>query len=274
MVKRIQPESVEIVLAQIYEAINEAWSTLRGHKMRSGLVILGVLIGIASLLGMVATVAGLNNFIASSLSGENTPILSLQKVNFMSGEGRKEWEKRKNFTIEDAFALEELPHVRGVEVEYGRSVSVKYKDRKALLIHMAGSNQPLLQVQSMSLAHGRYFTQFEEDRRRKVVTLGSKAAHSLFPNEDPIGKRIRISGKEYKVVGVFADRKTIFGGFAENFMIIPYSAYERDFLFHRQGPEINVIVDDLRNVDEVKEAMRALMRMRRKVPLGEPDDFA
>lgn len=270
----MKAQSWEIIAAQINEAIKEAWSTLRSHKMRSSLVILGVLIGVASLMGMVATVSGLNNFIRDSISAENTPILSLQKINFLAGEGTKEWEKRKNFTIDDAFALEELPHVRGVEVEYGRGVSVKYKERKANLIHMAGSNQPLLQVQSMNVAEGRYFTSFEEDHRRKVVTLGSKAAKSLFPNEDPIGKNIRIEGREYKVVGVFADRKTIFGGFAENFMIIPYTAFERDFLFRRQGLEINVIVDDMAYVDEVTESMRALMRMRRKVPLGEPDDFA
>ena len=215
-----QSKSREIMVAQVNEAIREAWSTLRSHKMRSGLVILGVLIGVASLLGMVATVSGLNNFIRDSISAENTPILSLQKVNFLAGEGTKEWQKRKNFTIDDAFALEELPHVRGVEVEYQRSVSVKYKERKANLIHMIGSNQPILQIQSMNIAEGRYFTTFEEDHRRKIVAMGAKAANSLFKNEDPIGKNIRIEGRGYKVVGVFADRKTIFGGFAENFMII------------------------------------------------------
>ena len=162
----------------------------------------------------------------------------------------------------------------GVEVEYQRSVSVKYKDRRANLIHMIGSNQPILQIQSMNVGEGRYFTTFEEDHRRKVVALGAKAANSLFKNEDPIEKKIRIDGKEYKVVGVFEDRKTIFGGFAENFMIIPYTAFERDFLFEKQNIEINVIVDDMLYVEEVTESMRALMRMRRKVPLSEPDDFA
>ncbi|MFQ5706997.1 MAG: ABC transporter permease [bacterium] len=264
----------ERILAQVNEAVKEAWSTLRNHKMRSGLVILGVLIGVASLMGMVSTVAGLNAFIESSLNAENTPILSLQKVDFFAGEGRKEWEKRKNFTLDDVYALEQLPHVAGVEVEYGRGVSVKYKDRKSQLIQLAGSNQPLLQVQSINVAEGRYFTQFEQDHRRKVVALGDKAAKSLFPNEDPIGKAIRIQGKEYRVVGVFAHRKTIFGNFAENFMVIPYTAFEQDFLFRRQGPEINVIVEDTRYLEEVKENMRALMRMRRKVPLGQPDDFA
>ena len=114
--KKEQSKPRDIIVAQVNEAMKEAWSTLRSHKMRSGLVILGVLIGVASLLGMVATVSGLNNFIRDSISAENTPILSLQKVNFLAGEGTKEWEKRKNFTIDDAFALEELPHVRGVEV--------------------------------------------------------------------------------------------------------------------------------------------------------------
>ncbi|MDZ7290830.1 MAG: ABC transporter permease [candidate division KSB1 bacterium] len=272
--KKTQAESWEKIRAQVYEAMREALITLRSNRLRSGLVILGVLIGVASLMGMVATLAGLEKFIADSISGGQTPILSLSKVDFLAGEGHKEWEKRKNFTIEDAYALQELPHVSGVEVEYGRSVVVKYKDRKAQFIQLAGSNQPLLQVQSISLAEGRYFTESEELHRRNVVVLGDKAAKSLFPHEDPIGKAIRIQGKEYEVIGVFSNRKTIFGGFAENFMVIPYTSFERDFLWWRQGPEINVIVEDVRYIDQVKEDMRALMRMRRKVPLGQPDDFA
>jgi putative ABC transport system permease protein len=222
------------------------------------------MIGVTSLMGMVATLSGLEKFIAASISGEGTPILSLAKVNFLAGEGHKEWEKRKNFTIDDALALEELPHVAGVEVEYGRGVVAKYKNRKAQLIQLAGSNQPLLQVQSINIATGRYFTQSEQEHRRNVVVLGDKAAKSLFPDEDPLGKSIRINGEEYEVIGVFGNRKTIFGGFAENFMVIPYTAFERDFLFHRQELGINVIVEDARYVDEVEESMRALMRMRRR----------
>jgi len=264
----------EKIWAQVVEAVREALITLRSHRLRSGLVILGVMIGVASLMAMVATLAGLNRFITVSISGGDTPILALRKVDFLAGEGRKEWEKRKNFTVDDARALEQLPHVVGVEIEYARSVVVKYKKRKARLIQLAGSNQNLLKVQSINVADGRYFTQFEEEHRRNLAVLGSKAAESLFPDEDPIGKPIRINGKEYRVCGVFENRKTIFGGFSENFMVIPYTSFERDFRFRWQGPEINVIVDDVRNLDEVKENMRALMRMRRKVPLGQPDDFA
>jgi hypothetical protein len=104
--------------------------------------------------------------------------------------------------------------------------------------------------------------------------LGDKAAKGLFPDEDPIGKRIRIEQHEYEVIGVFANRKNIFGGFAENFMVIPYTSYERDFRFYRQEVGISVIVDSREYLDEVRENMRSLMRARRKVPLGEPDDFA
>jgi putative ABC transport system permease protein len=232
------------------------------------------MIGVASLMGMVATLSGLEKFIATSITGEGTPILSLQKVNFLAGEGHKEWEKRKNFTTDDAFALATLPNVRGVMIEYGRGTVVKYKDRKSQLIQVAGTNQPFLNVQNINLAEGRYFTQFEEEHRRSVAVLGDKAAKSLFPFEDPLGKQIRIDGKEYEVVGIFANRKTIFGGFGENFMAIPYTAFERDFLWRRQGPELHVIVESEGYIEEVRESMRSLMRMRRKVPIGQPDDFA
>ncbi|MCG3118883.1 MAG: Macrolide export ATP-binding/permease protein MacB [bacterium] len=272
--KKYQPESWEKIRGQIYEAIREALMTIRGNKMRSFLVILGVMIGVASLMGMVATLSGLEKFIASTISGEGTPYLSLQKADFFAGEGHEEWEKRKNFSVDDASALATLPHVRGVMIVYGRGTVVKYKDRKSQLIQVLGTNQPFLHVQNINVAEGRFFTQFEEEHRRNVVAIGDKAAHSLFPNEDPIGKRIRINGKEYEVVGVFGKRKTIFGGLADNFMTVPYTSFERDFLWWRQGPEFNIIVDRETNVDAARENVRAMMRMRRKVPLSQPDDFA
>jgi putative ABC transport system permease protein len=274
MKKKIQAESWEKIRAQVYEAMREALMTIRSNRLRSGLVILGVMIGVASLMGMVATLTGLEKFIAASISGDQTPILALAKVNFLAGEGEKEWEKRKNFAIDDMHALKELPHVRGVMVVYGRGVVVKYKDRKAQLIQLAGSNQPLLQVHNINIAEGRYFTPSEETHRRNVVVLGDKAAKSLFLYEDPIEKPVRIEGKEYEVIGVFGQRKTIFSDLAENFMVIPYTAFERDFLWWRQGPEFRIIVESMRYLDQVKEDVRALMRMRRKVPLSQPDDFA
>jgi putative ABC transport system permease protein len=272
--KEYQPESWEKIRAQVYEAMREALITLRNNRLRSGLVILGVMIGVTSLMGMVATLSGLEKFIEASISGGETPIVSLQKVDFLAGEGHEEYEKRKNFTIDDAYAIEELPHVRGVMVAYGRGVVVKYKDRKAQLIQLVGTNQPFLYVNNINIGEGRYFTQFEQEHRRNFVVLGEKTAGSLFPNEDPIGKHLRIEGDEYEVIGVFGNRQTIFGGLANNFMVIPYTSFARDFLWWKQGPDIRVIVNSMNDLDRVKEDMRALMRMRRKVPLGQPDDFA
>ncbi len=271
MSKKIERSAVT---GEILEAMREALNILRGHKLRSGLVILGVMIGVASLMGMVATLSGLEKFLEQSISGNDTPILSLQKVDFLSGDGHREWEKRKNFDIDDKDAIEKLPHVRGVMVVYGDGTVAKYKDRKAQLMQVVGTNQPFLHVNNINIGEGRYFTQFEEDHRRKVVVLAEKSALALFPEEDPIGKLIRIRNEEYQVIGVLAPRKTVFSGVFENFMAIPYTAYERDFLWRWQGPEFRIIVESMENLDEVKDNVRALMRMRRKVPLGEPDDFA
>jgi putative ABC transport system permease protein len=271
MSKKIETSAMT---GEVLEAVREALNILRGHKLRSGLVILGVTIGVASLMGMVATLAGLEKFLAQSISGNDTPILSLQKVDFLSGDGHREWEKRKNFHIDDKDAIEQLPHVRGVMVVYGQGTFAKYKDRKAQLMQVVGTNQPFLHVNSINVGEGRFFTPFEEDHRRKVAVLGDKAASSLFPDEDPIGKHIRVREEEYQIVGVLAPRKTVFGGFADNFMAIPYTSYERDFLWRRQGPEFRIIVESMAHLEEAKDNVRALMRMRRKVPLGEPDDFA
>jgi putative ABC transport system permease protein len=263
-----------VMLDKIKESMLEAFDIVRAHKLRSGLVILGVMIGVASLMGMVATLAGLQKFIAQSISANDTPYLSLSKIDFFAGEGHKEWEKRKEFIIDDAFALEELPHVSGVYVEYSRGAAMKYKERKSQLIGLVGSNLVMLQVQSMTIGEGRYFTQFELEHRRNVVVLSYQAATGLFPDEDPIDKRIRMNQHEYVVVGVFGKRKSLFGSLGETFAVIPYTSFERDYKSRRQEMEITVIVEGPAYLDEVKESMRSLMRARRKVPLGQPDDFA
>ncbi len=271
MSKRIESSAVT---GEVLEAMREALNILRGHKLRSGLVILGVMIGVASLMGMVATLAGLEKFLAQSISGNDTPVLALQKVDFLSGDGHDQWEKRKNFDITDKEALETLPHVRGVMVVYGDGTVAKYKDRKAQLMQVIGTNQPFLHVNSINIGEGRFFTQFEEDHRRKVGVLTDKSAGALFPDEDPIGKFIRIRNEEYQIVGVLAPQKTVFGGIFQNYIVIPFTAYERDFLWRWQGPEFRIIVESQDYLREVQDNVRALMRMRRKVPLGEPDDFA
>ncbi|NUO79003.1 ABC transporter permease [candidate division KSB1 bacterium] len=271
MSKRIEGSAVT---GEVLEAMREALNILRGHKLRSSLVILGVMIGVASLMGMVATLAGLEKFLAQSISGNDTPVLALQKVDFLSGDGHDQWEKRKNFDITDKEALETLPHVRGVMVVYGDGTVAKYKDRKAQLMQVIGTNQPFLHVNSINIGEGRFFTQFEEDHRRKVGVLTDKSAGALFPEEDPIGKFIRIRNEEYQIVGVLAPQKTVFGGIFQNYIVIPFTAYERDFLWRWQGPEFRIIVESADYLSEVQDNVRALMRMRRKVPLGEPDDFA
>lgn len=271
---RIHSDAFEHMKAYVAEAVAEALHTLRNNKLRSGLVILGVLIGIASLMGMVATISGLSAFISSSISGGDTPLIWVQKANVLSGEGRKEWLSRKDLEIDDAFAIARLPHVRSVMIAYGRGMVVKYKNRKSQLIQVVGTNQPLLAVQNINMGEGRFFTESEEERRRKVAVLGDKTAKSLFPDEDPIGKMVRIEGKEYQVLGIFAKRKTIFGGLADNLMAIPYTAFERDFMLKEHGLEFHAIIDDMANIDAAEGDIRSLMRMRRKVPPGQPDDFA
>ncbi|MFQ5630899.1 MAG: ABC transporter permease, partial [bacterium] len=260
---------------QMYEAMMEALSTIRTNKMRSFLVILGVMIGVASLMGMVSTLSGLNVYIEDSLTGGNTSLISLNKIDITKGEGSKEWLKRRHFKIEDADAISELRFVNGVMVQYARQMVVKYKDRKANLISVLGSNQELKTVHNVNLAEGRYFTMGEQNRGRKVVAIGNKPRESLFPNEDPLGKFIRIQGKEYEVIGVFDKQKTIFGSLAENYMVIPFRAYERDFMEHWEGlAEMHAIIESPAYLEAAEDDIRALMRMRRKVPLGEPDDFA
>jgi len=259
-------------IAQTSEAIRQALDTIKNNKARSGLVILGVLIGVASLMGMVSVLSGLNDLLTSSISGGNTPIVTLQKVD-IGGDFREQM-KRKDFKVETAEYIARLPHVEAVQFHYARQFRVKYKDQKSNFIGVIGTNPEFLRIQSLSVGKGRFFSREDMNRRRPYAILGEQTGISLFPDEDPIGKMIRINGRQFEVKGVMAKRNTIFGSLADNFVVIPYTRYERDFLQKFDALEFNIIVDKMENLDIVEDDLRALMRMRRKVSPGEPDDFA
>ena len=110
--------------------------------------------------------------------------------------------------------------------------------------------------------------------RERVALLSAGLWQRQFGAAQLERQTVRLNGEEYQVVGVLGKRKTIFGAFADNFIAVPYTSFERDFLWWKQGPDINIIVDSERHLDETRENVRATMRMRRKVPLNQPDDFA
>jgi putative ABC transport system permease protein len=261
---------------KLIESVKLAMDVVWTHKLRSVLVMLGVAVAVATLMGMVSILSGLSDRITQEITGGETVVLQISK--FDIGGNRREQAKRNDFTTEDARALAQLPHVTGVDIFYQQGKPLRHRNRKARLMTVMGSSILFPSFNKIAVDQGRFFTPFEVDHRRSVAVLGAQPARDLFPGEDPIGQHVRISDKEYQIVGVFAENESLFarmfGSLAQNFVVVPHTAYRRDFKGRQEPTFLRLIIDNQANLDQVQEDSRALLRARRKVMPGLKDDFA
>lgn len=264
-----------ITLGHLLEGVRLALSTLVEHRMRSGLVILGVSIAVATSMGMVSILSGLSEKIRTDIKGGDAPIFSVQRFSHLE-EGDRDDAYRRKLTELDAEAIAALDEVGDIEVRYdqGEGRSVEHGNKEARLIFVMGTNLAFQQIQKVDLASGRFFTEGELQAARPVCVLAEATAKDVFPGEDAVGKTVRISGGEWEVVGVFAKYDSLFGGLFENFAVMPYTAYQRRLLSRWESMRFNVFPSRVDNLEEAVGAVRAVLRARHHLLPGEPDDFA
>ncbi|HZZ40833.1 MAG TPA: ABC transporter permease [Acidobacteriaceae bacterium] len=273
-----------MALSDSRESVRMALDTLRTNKLRSGLTILGIVIGVATVIAISSVINGVNNRVQDIASQFGTNVLWLFRWNFIGIRPTAEMLARKQFTLDDAKAVESLPHVTAVNA--GRQfsnwqlgvgyVAVQYKDKKVQNTTLEGDLPTFATVNDVQLLEGRPFTEDEEFRRADVVILGHDTAEKLFDRQDPIGKEVQINGDVFTVIGVLDKFKQLFGGGSnpnDNKAVFPMST------FHKIHPEIldtiiSIKYDNAKNKSLVTEEVRMLMRERRRVRVEKDDDFA
>src|SRR3954470_564823 len=280
------------------EIVTMSIDTLRTSKMRSALTVLGVVIGITSIVGMTSLIRGFDNSLRDAISqlGPNTIIV--QKwgaLSFASGKSFLEVARRPNLSKEDAAAIgRDCPSVALLDVwlgAFGNSQSrIYYGHEKTRQVGIFGATENWAAVNSAKLELGRLFLPSEVDHRRQVVVLGNNPWQSLFPNIDPIGKTVRISGNEFTVIGVLGKRPSP-GGFntgADDFAVIPFTAHEKFYGKVLKGSAkisassfnpavfrtamIAVVPREGMREDAMRE-VEALIRIRHRLHLEQPNDF-
>ncbi|MGA2261050.1 MAG: ABC transporter permease [Acidobacteriota bacterium] len=263
----------------IYENLIIALDVLRAHKLRSGLIVLGVAIGVASLMGMVSILVGLQDSITKDISHSDQTVLEVQKFDIFVGGFDESMLHRKSITDENAQAIREqctatLRHVSFIVEPAGAPPTLRYKDQKSRMVQVIGTQPALLYIQSLDLEEGRMFTDEELLHRARVVVLGHSPRRDLFPNADPIGKKVRIANDDFTVVGTFAERKTLFGSLGENFAMIPYTTYNATMWTERDTQLVVAAVKEGVPLDVAKDDIIRVMRQQRKLKADKTNDFA
>ena len=263
------------------EVFRMAIDSLRSHKLRSFLTMLGIVIGVMTVIGMVSIIQGLNKSFLSELQSAGSDVIIVTKNEAVQMGRRSEEERtRKDLTFEDAKAIDAgAPLVKGVAVDISVSVfdqvEVKYQSAKSDTAMVIGMNEKWPVVMSLYLPRlGRFITGSEVDRSARVCVLGSETADLLFPTTNPLGKEIRVGPEAFTVVGVLAKRGQMFGQSRDNFVGLPITTLMKFFRYDKDRMEIITAPREQDTLGETIEQIRNVLRQRRKVPYGKPDDFS
>ena len=277
------------------EVVAMALDTVRGNKMRSGLTVLGVVIGITSIVGMTALIRGFDQSLREMIRTIGPDTIFLQRfgvTSFANGAEITDLLKRPNLTVSDARALEDqATTIELVDIEMGaggppRQQRVFYRDVKTKPIVLFGTTEHFAQGTRIPIFGGRFFNGTEVQYRKNVVVLGNTPYRVLFAPRglDPVGKTVRVGNERFEVVGVF-DKRPAAGGFnlgQDDFVVVPYTTYQRIFGLQAVRGFRNMTFLPIQIAlvprDGVSQAaamadVERVMRIRHGLKLDQPNDF-
>ena len=266
------------------ETVKMALDTLRANKLRSGLTILGIVIGVLTVIAISSVINGLNTSVGDWVAQFGSNVLWIYRFPVIGVQPTAEMLARKQLTYDDMVAISQLPHVVAASAslqytnyQFGTgSVIAKFGRNEADNVSLEGDTPSNAVVYDKALSEGRFFTAIDQQRATDVTVLGHDLANDLFGAIDPIGKQVVIDDRTFTVIGVFEKQKTIFGG-GQN--PDDSTAYFTIPTFRKLHPEIldywiSAKYDNQKDEQLVNDEIRELLRRRRKVRNEQPDNFA
>jgi putative ABC transport system permease protein len=262
------------------EGAGIALDSLRSNKVRAALTILGVAIGVTVVIAMGSAITGINRSITSILESAGPKTFFVVRY-FSDGleisDGSDElspWRRMPELTVEEAEMIRQLPGVRDVNVGEYTQGPVSYETVNLTEVKIAGFGSSWPQVNGGDILSGRNFTPIEYAASARVAVINDKMAETLFPGLDPIGKRIKIYGQPFEVVGMHAEAASLFSDADEPRLAIPHTTFRKVADFWPGWMEIAVIPTESATIVEAQDQVTAALRTSRGLRPSQENDFA
>jgi putative ABC transport system permease protein len=260
-------------LGALWEAMQQGFAALTAYKLRAALTILGVVMGIMTVTGMSAIVAGLNASMAQQIQSLGSSVVFVRPWGPGENLSSEQRRKRRGLSLDEIERLGERPEVRAIAaLEPVFADVVKYGSQKLQNPTIFGATPAYETVHDVYVSKGRFLVGSDVDRAAKVVVLGADIADALFPHVDPLDKEIFIDGRRFVVVGVMERMGKFLFISRDNFMLVPVGAVQK------KDPRFNFLVADVKPrspelIDDTVEQLRLALRQARRLRYEDEDNF-
>jgi putative ABC transport system permease protein len=275
---------MKLLRSDILENLWLALATLRDNKLRSFLTVIGVIIGVVTVMLIASIISGIDTSFTKEVEAYGTRSMYISKYNPGIHVGRlsREERMRKPLTYDDAIALSKLPAVEVavpfLEITnnfFGQKILVSGGGKTSASVALQGTLPDFEKAGTQNVTEGRFFSQFENDQNQNVAVVGSKVADDFFPFGSPLGDTLKIGSEEYRVVGVLQKREQfLFGGGSDDANNVIYIPYNNARKLKPNSEDVYLLaVAKPGMMDEALDQVTDALRVRRQVPFGNPDSF-
>jgi putative ABC transport system permease protein len=263
-------------LASLRETTAIAFDTLRAHKMRTFLTLLGVILAVTTLVAVISVLNGLNVYISDKVANLGANAFVIDRVGIVTN--FQDWNnarKRPPLSTDDIEALRQGMKLSiAIAGEQQTNADVRYGNDLSEDVTIQGASPNYTSIRDVDVTSGRLFTDIDEDHRAGVCIIGADIAKKFFSNTDPIGKEIRAGQGQYEIVGVAKAQGTVLGQSRDNFVMLPLGTYRKEWLAPQDSVTIFVQARGPEWMDAAQDEARSILRSRRHVPYLKDDNFA
>ncbi len=263
----------------LFEGVRIALSSLRGHKLRTFLTLLGNIVGTMSVIAVVSLIYGADLYVSRVVLDEGTDVFTITRINdlqFLTDfDAFLESLNNPDLTLDDReWLADRMEEASSVGVYISRMSTLHAGGNKFRGTRVRGVTEDYALIEDLPLVLGRHLSRQDVVNARQVVVLGFEVARDLFPRRaDPVGREVKIGGRHFRVIGVVEDRGTVMGNNRNQFAVTPITAWQKVF-GSGDSLDLKVAAKDLNRLVEAQDEATFLLRIRHRLRPLERNDFS